>query len=109
MRIDDADVERLIEQRLLRVNALSFGVAAGVLAGLGLFVATNWLLLKGGTPVGPHLGLLGQYFIGYQVSFAGSLVGFVYAFVLSFATAYAGAWLYNWVSRLRQGGPRPGA
>ena len=109
MRMDDADLERLLEQRLVRVNAFSFGLAAGLLAGLGLFLATNWLLLKGGTPLGPHLGLLSQYFVGYQVSFAGSLVGFAYAFVLCFATAYAGAWLYNRVSQLRHGGPRPGA
>jgi len=45
---DDREIERLIETRLLRVNALSFGIVAGLVAGLGLFVATNWLVLKGG-------------------------------------------------------------
>jgi len=109
MHEDDAELERLVEQRLLRVNALAFGVAAGVLAGVCLFLATNWLLLKGGTPLGPHLALLGQYFIGYRVSFGGSLIGFAYAFALAFATAYAGAWLYNRVTELRHGGPRPRA
>jgi len=67
---DDREIERLIETRLLRVNALSFGIVAGLVAGLGLFVATNWLVLKGGGSheVGPHLSLLAQYFLGYSTS-----------------------------------------
>ena len=31
-----------------------------------MFVAADWLILKGGEPVGPHLALLDQFFIGYQ-------------------------------------------
>ena len=81
--------------RLMRLNALFSGVAAGVLLGTGLFVATNWLVLKGGPVVGPHLRLLGQFFIGYDVSFAGSLIGFAYAFVVGLLAGYAIASLYN--------------
>ncbi len=61
----------------------------GFLLGLAIFIATNWLLIKGGhiTPegdyvVGPHLQLLSQFFIGYKVSFLGSIIGFFYGFVL---------------------------
>ena len=100
---DDREIERLIETRLLRVNALSFGIVAGLVAGLGLFVATNWLVLKGGGSheVEPHLSLLAQYFLGYSVTFVGSLVGFVWAFACGLAAGYAGSWLYNAVARLR--------
>ena len=100
---EDREIERLIETRLLRVNALSFGLVAGLVAGLGLFVATNWLVLKGdgAHEVGPHLSLLAQYFLGYSVTFAGSLVGFVWAFACGLAVGYAGSWLYNAVARLR--------
>ena len=94
---DDREIERLIETRLLRVNALSFGIVAGLVAGLGLFVATNWLVLKGGGSheVGPHLSLLAQYFLGYSVTFVGSLVGFVYAFVVGYGIGRTIVAIYN--------------
>jgi hypothetical protein len=102
---EDREIERLVETRLLRVNALSFGIVAGLVAGLGLFVATNWLVLKGGMQgghdVGPHLSLLAQYFLGYSVTFVGSLVGFVWAFVSGLVIGYVGSWLYNAVARFR--------
>ena len=94
----DAKVERgdaSPRVRLMRLNALFTGLAAGVLLGTGLFVATNWLLLKGGPVVGPHLRLLGEFFIGYDVSFVGSLVGFAYAFFIGLAAGAVIAWLYN--------------
>jgi hypothetical protein len=87
------------------VNALVFATVMGLLAGLALFVTTNWLVLKGGQVVGPHLALLGQFFIGYRVSFLGSLIGFVYAFPTGGIVGYAGARLYNWVADLRHGKP----
>jgi hypothetical protein len=103
---DDREIERLVETRLLRVNALSFGIVAGLVAGLGLFAATNWLVLKGGAhgdhgEVGPHLSLLAQYFIGYSVTFVGSLIGFLWAFACGLAVGYCGSWLYNAVAHLR--------
>jgi hypothetical protein len=103
---DDQDLKLLIEDRLLRVNAASFGLVAGLLGAALLFLATNWLVLKGGSDPGPHLGLLSQYFAGYRVTFVGSLIGSAYAFAVCFAMAYAGAWLYNRVGLLRHG-PEP--
>ena len=99
----DDELEELVRTRVLRTNAPSLALAVGLVAGALLFVATNWLVLKGGDPVGPHLGLLSQYFIGYQVSFRGSLIGFAYAFVTGFGGTYAGARLYNWVVDRRHG------
>jgi hypothetical protein len=78
-------------------SALARGVVTGTVVGLGIFLATNWLVIKGGPVVGPHLALLGQFFIGYSVTFAGSLIGLVYGFVLGFAVAYGAAWMYNWL------------
>ncbi len=92
---DQKSVERIVMTRLLRVSAAVHGVVTGLLAGLGIFIATNWLVLKGGRVVGPHLVLLSQFFIGYRVTFVGSLIGFGYGFVLGFVVAYAIAWLYN--------------
>ena len=90
--------------RLLHLNAKIQGIVVGMLAGLAVFVATNWLLLKGGDVVGPHLTLLGQFFIGYRVSFAGSLIGFAYGFVTGYGVGYLAARLYNAFLRLRGSG-----
>ncbi len=98
-----ADLEKLVEARLVRVNAMMLGLATGVVAGLALFVATLWLVLKGGPNPGPHLALLGQYFVGYTVTGLGCFVGFAYAFVCGWLLGYVGAWLYNCVADLRHG------
>jgi len=101
MTLVDPALEQLVQTRIRKVHAFGLGVAAGLVAGLALFVGTNWLLLKGGPVVGPHLSLLGQFFVGYRVSFLGSLVGFAWAAVTGFLLAYAGAWIYNRVADLR--------
>ena len=93
---------------LLALNARVQGVVAGLLTGLAIFVATNWLILKGGEVVGPHLALLSQFFIGYEVSFVGSLIGFAYGFVTGYLVGYSAARLYNAISR-RRSAVRPGA
>jgi len=94
-------LETVVMTRLLRLNAALHGVVTGLLLGLGIFVATNWLVLKGGPVVGPHLALLGQFFIGYRVTLLGSLIGFAYGFALGFVIGFSIAWLYNRVLYLR--------
>jgi hypothetical protein len=91
------DLEELALIRVISINAKVQGLVTGLVVGLGIFVATNWLILKGGDPVGPHLALLGQYFIGYRVTFLGSLIGFAYGFASGFAVGYAVAVIYNWL------------
>lgn len=77
--------ERQLDTVLVRVNARAWGIATGLLLGLGLFVVTNVLVLRGGEDVGSNLGRLSIVLPGYDVSFTGSLIGFVYAFVLGYA------------------------
>ena len=95
--------EEVVLTRLQRLNATVQGVVTGIVAGFVVFIATNWLVLKGGRVVGPHLSLLGQFFIGYRVTFVGSLIGFAYGFVYGFAGGYLVARMYNWLVDLRQG------
>ena len=102
--VDDAkNLEQVILTRVVRLNAKIQGIVTGLVAGLALFIATNWLVLKGGKLVGKHLSLLGQFFIGYHVTFLGSLVGFAYAFVCGFVVGYCVAWIYNWIADSREG------
>jgi hypothetical protein len=96
------DLERAVRMRLRRVRAVELAVAVGVVCGLALFAATNWLVLKGGPVVGPHLALLGQFFPGYRVSFAGSLIGLAWAAACGFALAWTGGCVYNAVADLRE-------
>ena len=95
-------LDQIVLTRVLRLNAVVQGVVTGVVAGLGVFIATNWLVLKGGDVVGPHLSLLSNFFIGYRVSFVGSLIGCTYGFVAGFAVGYFVARMYNWIAIRRE-------
>lgn len=87
--------ERDLRRAIARLNGRAWGIAFGMLLGGGLFLATIILVLRGGDPVGPHLGLLGVYFPGYSVTLLGSLIGFVYAFVLGYALGRLIGTIYN--------------
>jgi tetrahydromethanopterin S-methyltransferase subunit G len=89
-------------QAVLKLNTKFLGLAFGIVMGLIIFIATNWLLIKGGatTPngeyiVGPHLQLLGQFFIGYRVSFLGSIIGFLYGFAIGTLCGAVFGLIYN--------------
>jgi hypothetical protein len=86
---------------ILWLNMKALGLALGLLFGLAIFIATNWLVLKGGEPMGPHLSLLGQYFIGYRVSFLGSFIGFAYAFAVGTLSGALIGWIYNTIVEVR--------
>jgi len=94
------------EEKLLTavqtLNSKLLGMVLGILTGFIIFVATNWLVIKGGHidpggkyVVGPHLQLLSQFFIGYKVSFLGSIIGFFYGFALGTICGTMIGWIYN--------------
>jgi hypothetical protein len=86
---------------ILRLNVKILGLALGLLIGLALFIATNWMVLKGDKIAGPHLQLLNQYFIGYRISFVGSLMGFAYGFALGTLSGASFGWIYNKIVAFR--------
>jgi hypothetical protein len=88
-------MNKQLQHALLRLNARAWGVAFGLVLGLGLFVATNVLVLRGGEVVGPHLSLLGVFLPGYRVTFLGSLLGFVYLFVIGYGLGRLIGEVYN--------------
>ena len=88
---------------ILWLNAKAMGLVMGIVVGLALFIATMWLVIKDGESPGPHLALLSQYFIGYEVSFLGSFVGLAYGFAVgSLGGSFIG-WIYNRIAALRNG------
>ena len=86
--------QRVLTKTVREVNEKAWAIALGLVLAVGLFVATNWLVLHSGSDIGPHLRLLRVYFPGYTVTFVGSLVGFVYAFVLGYLTGRTVVILY---------------
>ncbi len=94
--IDPNDpTERIIVQSLARLDGIALGLALGVLGGLVILIATNFLLWKGGHVIGPNLSLLAQFFPGFEVSGSGSLIGFVYGFICGFCLGWLTALLRN--------------
>ena len=80
---------------LLKLNARAWGIAVGLLLGGGVFIATVFLVIKGGPNIGPHLALLGNYLPGYRVTWAGAFVGFVYMFVIGYGIGRIIGGVYN--------------
>ena len=88
-------VRRAFEQ----TSEQGWGLAIGSVAALGLFVATIWLVVKGGVVVGPHLGLLSMYLPGYSVTWPGAFVGAAYTFFLGYGVGRVIATIYNRILR----------
>jgi hypothetical protein len=95
--------DELLRRTIVRLNGNIVGLVLAILGAVIIFVSTNWLVIKGGERVGPHLALLSQFFIGYSVSFTGSLVGAAYALVIGYVGGRLIAWLYNAIAWLRHG------
>jgi hypothetical protein len=92
--------EVLIEKAVVLLNAKLLGIVLGIFMGTGLFLATNFLVLKGGPNVGAHLSLLSVFFPGYRVTFFGSIIGFWYAFAVGFISGVILGAVYNKFARI---------
>lgn len=89
------NTDQLIIQSLAKLDVIAMGVSVGILCGLVIFLATNILILKGGEDVGQTLALLGQFFIGYDVTFIGSISGFFWGFATGYILGSLVALLRN--------------
>ena len=87
--------DRAVHDTVLALNAQAWGISFGMLLGGGLFLATNFLVIKGGPQPGRHLQLLSAFFPGYSISFGGSILGFIYAFVGGWALGRVIGAIYN--------------
>jgi hypothetical protein len=87
--------ERALRYALARASEQGWGIAIGLVCGLGLLLATLVLVAKGGPNLGSHLDLLGVYFPGYRVTWVGAWIGFVYGFVVGYAMGRSMAVIYN--------------
>ena len=104
------ELARILEAGLTKVfvklDRVALGLSVGAVGGLALFLATLFVVLGGGPHARPLLALLGQYFLGYEVTWSGTGLGLAYGFVTGFAGGWSFAFLRNaclfvWVALLR--------
>jgi len=96
MAPDDAPDE-LIDAVFAKLDPVALGVALSVVSGLTLFLASATLLFKGGKNVGLRLRLLGNFLIGFEMTWTGALIGAVEVGIGAFALGYLVAWGRNWL------------
>jgi hypothetical protein len=81
------------------VHKRALGVAVGTACGLILFALTIFHVVL--QPRGLELGLLAQYFYGYEVSWKGAFIGLFWGFVTGFVMGWFVAFTRNFVSAVR--------
>ena len=89
--ISDAAIIRAFS----RMDKFGFATAIGTVSGLFMFMATLWLVIKGGQVVGPNLQLISQYFPGYAVTVRGAFDGLLFGFTSGFLFGWLFAYLRN--------------
>ena len=94
----------LVTRAIARLRAGIVAVVTGMVGGAALFLATLWLVIKGGPTVGPHLGLLRSYYPGYSVTWGGAFVGLFYGALTGAVLGWCVAWLYNLLAGWRAQG-----
>ena len=85
----------LLIATFVKLDKTALGVAFGALLGLGIFLATLLIAIKGGDRISRILGLLSQFFMGYSVTVGGSFVGLAYGFIVGFILGWLLAFLRN--------------
>lgn len=98
-----ASTRKILSEAYAKLDPVALGAAVGSLIGGGILVASVTLLLKGGERIGPKLGLLGQFFPGYTVTWPGSLVGLLYGLAAGFLFGFAFAFCRNTAMKLHLG------
>ncbi len=84
-----------VRHKIARIQTGVMAFVMAVICGLSIFIATAWLLIKGGSNVGQHLQLLGQYFPGYKVTWIGSFVGMFYGAIVGGVVCWLIGFIYN--------------
>jgi hypothetical protein len=98
------DIDREVKRAVARLKAGILGLVFGLIFGIGLFAMTAILLIENGPNTGYHLQLLGNYFIGYTVTWKGAFIGFLWAFALGAIIGWLIGKIYNRVVAIRENG-----
>src|SRR5262245_39102121 len=94
-KVEAAIPDEILVRTFAKIDALAFGLAVGIVAGIGLFTATAILILKGGRVVGPNLALLRHYLPHFSPTWPGSVYGGLEAALVAFVVGASVALLRN--------------
>ncbi len=83
----------------MKLDVKSFALTTGLIAGVGLFGMTWWLILFEGATGEPTI--IGMVYRGFSISAGGSFIGLLWGFVDGAICGAAFAWLYNRLSGKR--------
>lgn len=97
-----------LDRTMLLIDGNSLGIALGAAVSLGLFVTTNWLVIRGTARESVNAALLSNYLPGYTVSFPGSIIGMVEIFIIVYLVCALLSLIYNRITTLRRSGARNG-
>jgi len=76
----------------MKLSKKALALASGILWGVVVFIATIYVMIKGG---GNTLVLLQQFFWGYSIGFGGAILGLIYGFIWGFILGWIWGLLYN--------------
>jgi hypothetical protein len=93
-----------VRRAVARLKAGILGLVFGLIFGVGLFAMTAILLIESGPNTGMHLRLLGNYFIGYSVTWKGAFIGFLWAFAVGAIIGWSIGIIYNRIVAIRTNG-----
>ncbi|MCK5438946.1 MAG: NAD(P)/FAD-dependent oxidoreductase, partial [Gemmatimonadetes bacterium] len=91
----DETLEGVLAAAFARYDSLALGLAVAIVSGVGLFLATAWVLLRAERDSAEMLALIGQYLLGYEVSWGGAVLGFMGAGLFGFVVGFGVGWLIN--------------
>ena len=91
---EEASLDYALELAFAPLNKRAFGIALGSAGALAMVIVTVAVLVTDRAQQFP-LGLLGQYFAGYTVSWPGVLVGAGWGFVVAFVAGWFVAFCRN--------------
>ncbi len=90
-----------VMRAVARLKAGILGLVFGLIFGVGLFAMTAILLIENGPNTGLHLRLLGNYFIGYTITWNGAFIGFLWAFATGALIGWFIGIIYNRIVGIR--------
>ncbi|TKJ41079.1 hypothetical protein CEE37_05275 [candidate division LCP-89 bacterium B3_LCP] len=77
----------------MRLNVKALALTSAILVGVGLFLATWWLIILEGS--GATTTIFNRVYLGYTITPLGSIIGLVWGFVDGLICGAIFAWLYN--------------
>jgi hypothetical protein len=92
---DSFDLDREVHRAVARIKTAILALVFGLICGVGVFAMTAILLIEDGPNTGAHLQLLGQYFLGYTVTWPGAFIGLAWGFVAGALMGWLIGLIYN--------------